>query len=61
MNGRWLGGVAYRTSELGRVVERLLVDIDNYAWNGAVAAVEVVDDVDYVLRRIGTVVDVVLK
>ena len=53
--------MAYRTSELGRVVERLLVDIDNYAWNGAVAAVEVVDDVDYVLRRIGTVVDVVLK
>jgi hypothetical protein len=53
--------VAYRTYELGQVVERLLIDIDNSAWRVAVAAVEVVDDVDYVLGRIGMVVDVVLK
>jgi hypothetical protein len=53
-------GVAYRTYELGQVVGRLLIGIDNSAWNG-VAAVEVVDDVDYVQQRIGTVVDVVLK
>ena len=53
--------MAYRTYELGQVVGRLLVDNGSSAWSVAVAAVEVVDDVDYVLGRIGMVVDVVLK